>query len=120
MPNISVIQQSTVSPRDVLSAATSAALVDPKNQIIGQTDSLVRVSREARPIWTIVLAIIFFPLGLLFLLIKKQSVLTINAAPHGDGSLITVSGEGTKATTDSVRAYVDSVAARYDAVSPPT
>ena len=109
MAYISFSGTSEKTPREVLNGALTAAVVDPKNQVIGQSDELLRVSKESRPIWTIVLAILLFPIGLLFLLIKKQQVVTVSAIANGGTTQVTASGEGTSATVDSLSAYLQSV-----------
>lgn len=60
------------------------------------------------------LAIVFSPMGLLFMLIRSQSVQTVSASPQGTGSVVTVRGTTRKPTVDSVRAYIDSLAVRPD------
>jgi len=59
---------------------------------------LIIFVRRYRPGWAITLAIIgliFFLLGLLFLLVKKEEVLTVTITPREPGKcLVAVTGEG--------------------------
>lgn len=49
-------------------------------------DGRLRFERERRPAWTIVLAVIFFPIGLLALLYKERERVTIDLDELDDGT----------------------------------
>ena len=48
--------------------------------------------RERRPVWTIVVAIVLFPFGLLALLYKDSERITIDLHPDGNGTLVSATG----------------------------
>ena len=48
--------------------------------------------RERRPVWTIVLAIVLFPLGLLALIYKEREQISIDLQPQGASTLVSASG----------------------------
>jgi Domain of unknown function (DUF1707) len=48
--------------------------------------------RSRRPVWTFVIAVLFFPIGLLALLHKDQARVAIDLSPAGDGTLVAASG----------------------------
>ncbi len=51
-------------------------------------------TRKHQPAWTIVVAILLFPIGLLALLATKKDYITIDLAPHGDRTLMLAQGVG--------------------------
>ena len=48
--------------------------------------------RERRPIWTIAVAVLVFPFGLLALLYKDEARIVIDLQPAKDGTLVSASG----------------------------
>jgi hypothetical protein len=48
--------------------------------------------RSRRPVWTFVVAVLFFPLGLIALVHKDEARVAIDLAPAGEGTLVTASG----------------------------
>jgi hypothetical protein len=60
------------------------------------TEGAIVLSRRKHPVWTIVLAILLFPIGLLFLLIQEDETTSVqySAGPGGVG--YSVSGDGDK------------------------
>jgi len=48
--------------------------------------------RERRPVWTILLAILLFPFGLLALLYKEREQISIDLHPQGSSTLVSASG----------------------------
>jgi hypothetical protein len=65
---------------------------------------MVVAVKKSRPWWTIVLAIVLFPIGLLFLLVRGEDRLTIQgvALPDG-GSRWTVTGKAEYAVGQALR-----------------
>jgi hypothetical protein len=61
------------------------------NLVFRTHDRLV-FRREDRPWWTILLAVLLFPLGLLALLHKEQQHVTVELVPQGAETAITVTG----------------------------
>src|SRR5262245_19570996 len=54
----------------------------------------VTFERRFRPWWTIVLAIVLFPIGLLFLLHRRMVHVTFSFVGQDSGTVITIAGEG--------------------------
>jgi len=50
--------------------------------------------RERRPVWTIVVAIVLFPFGLVALLYQDREQISIDLRPHGSSTLVSASGVG--------------------------
>ena len=48
--------------------------------------------RSRRPIWTIALAVLLFPVGLLALIYTDKARITIDLQPAGNGTLVAASG----------------------------
>jgi hypothetical protein len=59
------------------------------------TADSIEIRSESLPVWTIVLAILLFPIGLLFLLAKDRAVMVVRVTDGpGTGSTVSVSGRG--------------------------
>lgn len=56
--------------------------------------------RRYRPWWTIVLAIVLFPLGLLFLLHKRTIHVTFSFVEKAGKTVVSVAGEGERSLRD--------------------
>jgi hypothetical protein len=54
--------------------------------------------------WTYLIAVILFPIGLLALLIKRDATLVADAAPASDGTNLRLHGKGHEVVCDSVLA----------------
>jgi hypothetical protein len=48
--------------------------------------------RSRRPVWTFVVAVLVFPVGLLALIYKEETRITIDLQPAGGGTLVAASG----------------------------
>jgi len=59
--------------------------------------------RSRRPAWTFVLAVLFFPLGLLALLHKDETRVAIDVSPGRDGTLVAASGTAPLAVRQAFR-----------------
>lgn len=94
------------APVDVVAADVAAILTGSASTImrVGATSFTVQHSR--RPVWVIVLAVLTFPLGLLFLLIKDTRVGSVSVVDEGGVVAVIVSGE----VTDAVREALGDVA----------
>lgn len=69
------------------------------------------VIREAwRPLWTYVVAVVLFPIGLLALLIQREAVLLADTAPAPEGTTIRLHGRGHEVVCDAVLATLASAA----------
>ena len=57
-----------------------------------------------RPMWTYVIAVFLFPIGLLALMIKRDATLIADAAPAAGGTNLRLHGQGHEVVCDSVLA----------------
>lgn len=63
-----------------------------------------RLARTSRPVWTIVLAVVLFPIGLLFLLMKRTKIAEAHIAEHRSGVTIRLTGDVPSALFDQLQA----------------
>jgi hypothetical protein len=73
----------------------------------GQGHDVLTYTRSYFPWWTILLAIILFPIGLLALLLKAHAILTVSYEPEAEGSRVTVAG---MAKNQELHAYLFQIA----------
>ena len=59
--------------------------------------------RSRRPIWTVAVAVLVFPFGLLALLYTEESRVAIDLHPAGDGTLVSASGVAPLAVRQAFR-----------------
>ena len=59
--------------------------------------------RSRRPIWTIAVAVLLFPFGLLALLYQEEARIAIDLHPAGDGTLVSASGVAPLAVRQAFR-----------------
>jgi hypothetical protein len=64
--------------------------------LTSQTDVAVTYHRKYRPWYVIVGAILFFPIGLLFLLITESATISATVEARDGGTLLIISGSGPK------------------------
>lgn len=57
-----------------------------------QSHDSLTLSRRRIPVWAIVLAIVFFPIGLLFLLVKNTEMVQITLGRAEGGTQVTIAG----------------------------
>jgi hypothetical protein len=62
---------------------------------------------EYRPVWTKVLAVLLFPLGLALLLITEQRECSVSLVPTQAGTALTVTGKPPAAAGQSIRGVID-------------
>ena len=62
------------------------------------------IREEWRPLWTYVVAVVLFPIGLLALLIKREALLVADASANPEGTLIRLQGKGHEVVCDAVLA----------------
>jgi hypothetical protein len=60
------------------------------------TPQWIALYRKRFPVWAIVLAVVFFPLGLLFLLAREEHNVGINFEPIPGGTRVTISGQASR------------------------
>jgi hypothetical protein len=68
------------------------------------------ISEIWRPRWTYLVAIVFFPIGLLALLVKSEAVLRADATVNPEGTRIHLHGRGHEFVCDAVLATLRDVA----------
>jgi Domain of unknown function (DUF1707) len=61
-------------------------------ELVERTPHRLVFQRSRRPIWTFVVAILVFPIGLLALLYKDEARIAIDLQPAGDETLVAASG----------------------------
>lgn len=81
---------------DAVRQAVQLRLADVRNLTVTQSGSdTLTVQRRYFPAWTIVVAVAFFPLGLLALLARRTDSATVLLSPTGTGSATKVRVAGT-------------------------
>src|SRR4051812_2527436 len=61
-------------------------------QLVRSTRTEVTFVRTRRPAWTVVVAVLLFPIGLLALLHTQRDTITLTALDHGDRTTIVAAG----------------------------
>ena len=87
--------ETTNQPADArrgLMSEVVPTLGDWQYTIVSDSEDAIAMQREYRSWVVIVLAIFFFPIGLLFLLIKSTALLTFTFAPTDTGTRIQIAG----------------------------
>jgi hypothetical protein len=72
-------------------------------QVVEETDEEFVLERRMHPLWTIVLAVIVFPLGLLALLYTERERMTVELTPDGDETGIIAAGSAPRAIRRALR-----------------
>ncbi len=89
--------QTTKSPKTVVTEALGA-LTGPLGKygyvLTTQSESGLTFARSYRPWWAWVLAVVIFPIGLLFLLSPETATITIVLEPNKSGTVVRVAGLG--------------------------
>jgi hypothetical protein len=91
-------------PEPVLQQIMSVSGAD-KYQPIMHSPQGVQLARKRFPTWAIVLAVLLFPIGLLFLLAKEENNVWIGIEPLPTGTRVTIQGEASR-TLMSALQYV--------------
>jgi hypothetical protein len=89
-----LVQQVVVVPasiEQVMAQLMSVAGADSYAPVAQSYDTLT-LQRRRIPVWAIVLAIIFFPIGLLFLLVKDTEVVQLTLVRVEGGTQVTIAG----------------------------
>jgi len=76
-----------------------------KFQVVSQSETGVVFSRSYRPTWTIVVAVLLFPIGLLALIHQRTANVVFTIAPTEAGSRVTISG----ATRRSLNVLIEQI-----------
>lgn len=70
------------------------------------------IREEWRPMWTYIVAVFIFPIGLLALLVKREALLFADASARGAGTLLRLHGRGHEVVCDGVLATLGAMATR--------
>lgn len=95
------INERLVWPEDVSRAlpriieAVAPDLTGAGYRIDAQSDRAIIFSLQYRPGWTVVVAILLFPIGLLALLVRNGVSLSVTLTPRSEETDVSVSGSGT-------------------------
>jgi hypothetical protein len=88
----------TSKPPDTVRTEALTTLTEPLARydyvLTTQGESGLTFARKYRPWWTWVLAVVTFPIGLLFLFITYTATVTVVLEPEEGGTLVHVSGRG--------------------------
>jgi hypothetical protein len=94
-PNVHQVVVVPAPPEQVMHQLMSVSGAD-KYAPVQQTPQGITLHRKRFPIWTIVLAIILFPIGLLFLLIRDDETVGIGLQPVPGGTQVTIGGQASQ------------------------
>jgi len=78
--------------------AASPSLASMGYTISNKYGATLHYNKRITPAWTIVLAIVLFPVGLLALISKRDVSLIVSFEAYGDGTMVKISGNGPKRT----------------------
>jgi hypothetical protein len=70
------------------------------------------IREEWRPMWTYVVAILLFPIGLVALLIKREALLLADASASAEGTRLRLHGRGHEVVCDGVLATLAAMATK--------
>jgi hypothetical protein len=76
----------------------------PRVSVSSSAPGQVIVLERWRPVWTVVVAILLFPIGLLALLVRHEARLVVNAVTAGEETHVDVAGQGHEHVCDPVLA----------------
>ena len=89
-------------PDQVLHQLLSVSGAD-KYQPVTHSHQGVALQRKKFPTWAIVLAVLLFPIGLLFLLAKEEENVWIGLEPLPSGTRVTIQGEASRTLMSSLQ-----------------
>lgn len=98
-----------VTPADVLKQLSQLVCADSAYRATGGGTNTVQLVRIIRPRWAVVagsIGTLFFGAGLLLFLVKLTESCTISAQDGPTGTVVTVSGQLTRARCTAVRAFL--------------
>lgn len=73
---------------------TAAVAVTGDYAVATPASGTLALTRTYRRAWTVVVAILLFPIGLLALLVKERDLVTVNAEDTDDGVRVSAVGTG--------------------------
>lgn len=78
--------------RGLIFGQLNATMTGANYRIASQAESSVTFQRSYRPLWTMVPIVLLFPVGLLFLRVKRESTVTFHVQPADKGTKVVISG----------------------------
>jgi hypothetical protein len=63
----------------------------------------IALQRRRTPVWAIVLAVVLFPIGLLFLLAKEENDVGIGFEPIPGGTRVTITGQASRSLMSAIQ-----------------
>src|SRR3989442_1611220 len=117
-PNIHQVVVVPAPGDQVLSQLMSVAGAD-KYQPVGQSPDGLVLYRRRIPVWAIVLAIFFFPIGLLFLLVKNDETVSIALTEVQGGTQVTITGQASQPMQSALQYALSGYAATPAGLPPP-
>jgi hypothetical protein len=91
-----------VPPDEVLRGVGQAVSHLSRVRVTSSAPGQVMVMERWRPVWTIVVAILLFPIGILALLVQREATLVVNVVPGSEGTQVDIAGEGHENVCDPV------------------
>ncbi len=102
----------TASPEEAIGVMAARLALVPGYFLGIQMGTTLRLQRAYWATWRIVLAVVLFPVGLLFLLGKDQEFILVSVVVGGDGSTrVAASGRAIPMMAGSVHAALNSLPA---------
>ena len=116
-----VIQQVVVvpAPEDQVMAQLMSVSGADSYAPAAQSHDTITLSRRRIPVWAIVLAIIFFPIGLLFLLVKNTEVVQITLGRVQGGTQVTIAGRASAPLLSALQYALSGYRATAAGLPPP-
>jgi hypothetical protein len=96
------------APPDAVQPQLAAAGGANGYQLAGETYGGFGLRRRRIPVWAILLAIFFFPFGLLFLLVKTEDVVTVALERVSGGTQVSIQGRASTGLQRAIQAALGS------------
>lgn len=93
----------------------AAAVAGARNlRVVHSAPTQITATETWRPLWTYLVAIVLFPIGLLALLVTREATLVISATTTSTGTTLRIHGRGHEKVCDQVLAAAGTRAAAAD------
>ena len=106
-PNVSQVVVVPDRPADVLPHILAVVGTDGY-QLAARPDAGVVLSRRRIPVWAIVLAVVLFPFGLLFLLVRQDEIVNVSVHHVSGGTQVTIAGRASVQLQNAIQYAVGS------------
>ncbi len=97
-------------PPDAVKSDLVALMAPPlarwNYRLISDSDRLIVFERSYRPWWTVICAVLLFPIGLLALLVTNEAVITVNLAEVDGGSAILIQGDADAKVASAIEGMI--------------